>query len=127
MADKMAGGMGLDESLHKLLGEAQRMQKSMQKAQADLANVSVEGKAGGGMVKVWMNGRHEITKVNINKQLLDEDVGILEDLVAAAVNDATRKVEVISKEKIQELTQGLQIPQDFLGGEEGGESGAAGA
>lgn len=121
----MAGGLGLDGSLNKLLDEAQKMQERMKKAQADLAGVNVEGKSGGGMVKVYMNGRHEVTKVIIGKPLMDEEVAILEDLVAAAVNDATRKVEAISKEKIQELTQGLQIPADFLGEE--GEGGAAGA
>lgn len=120
MNDKLGG---LDGSLHKLLDEAQKMQDKMKAAQEELTNVSVTGIAGGGMVKVQMNGRHEVTLVNIAKTLVEggEDVGILEDLVAAAFNDAARKVEKISREKITQLTAGLNIPTDFLPpeGEEG--------
>lgn len=121
----LGGPGGLDGSLKKLLDEAQNMQERMKKAQEDLTKVSVEGKAGGGMVKIYMNGRHEVTRVIIAKTLVEggEDVSILEDLVAAAINDATRKVEVISKEAIQKLTAGLNIPGEFLEGGEGGEQG----
>lgn len=126
MNDKGGLGPSIDGHLKKLLDEAQNMQERMKKAQDDLSRVSVEGKAGGGMIKVWMNGRHEVTKVYIAPSLIEsgEDTSILEDLVAAAVNHATREVEVISKAKIQELTAGLNIPGDFL---EGGEGGVAGA
>lgn len=104
----------LGGNLNKLLDEAQKMQDRMKKAQEELTELTVEGKAGGGMVKVKMNGRHDVSKVNIARSLLDEDVEMLEDLVAAAVNDAVRQVEKISKEKINQLTAGLNIPTDFL-------------
>lgn len=101
-------------NLNRLLDEAQKMQDRMKKAQEELIQLSVEGKAGGGMVKVLMNGRHDVSKVTIAKSLLDEEVEMLEDLVAAAVNDAVRQVEKVSKEKINQLTAGLNIPTDFL-------------
>ncbi len=109
----------LGGNLNKLLDEAQKMQDRMKKAQEELTQLSVEGKSGGGMVKVHMNGRHDVSKVNIAKSLLEEEVEMLEDLVAAAVNDAVRQVEKISKEKINQLTAGLNIPTDFMKDQEG--------
>ena len=104
----------LGGNLNKLLEEAQKMQDKMKAAQEELTLLSVEGKAGGGMVKVTMNGRHDVSKVTIAPSLLDEEVEILQDLIAAAVNDAVRQVEKVSKEKINQLTAGLNIPTDFM-------------
>ena len=104
----------LGGNLNKLLEEAQKMQDKMTAAQEELTLLSVEGKAGGGMVKVTMNGRHDVSKVTIAPSLLDEEVEILQDLIAAAVNDAVRQVEKVSKEKINQLTAGLNIPTDFM-------------
>lgn len=101
-------------NLNRLLDEAQKMQDRMKKAQEELIQLIVEGKSGGGMVKVKMNGRHDVIKVTIARSLLNEEVEMLEDLVAAAVNDAVRQVEKVSKDKINQLTAGLNIPTDFL-------------
>jgi DNA-binding YbaB/EbfC family protein len=106
--------MDINQNLGNLMKEAQKMQQRMQEAQQQLSQLLVDGEAGGGMIKVKMNGRHDVTEVKINPSLMDEDVEMLEDLVAAAINDAVRKVEKISKEKINQLTAGLNIPTDFL-------------
>ncbi|RBP49299.1 YbaB/EbfC family nucleoid-associated protein [Arenicella xantha] len=102
----MKGGLG------NLMKQAQAMQENMQKAQAELANIQVTGEAGGGMVKLVMTCRHDVVSVNIDPELLGdaEDKEILEDLVAAAMNDAVRKVEKTSQEKMAGLTGGLDIP-----------------
>ena len=106
--------MSIDQNLGNLMKEAQKMQQRMQEAQEQLTRLVVKGKAGGGMVEVDMNGRHDVTRVKINRTLLNEEVEMLEDLVAAAVNDAVRQVEKASKEKINQLTAGLNIPTDFM-------------
>lgn len=100
----MKGGLG------ELMQQAQRMQAEMQKAQAELANLEVEGQAGGGMVTVAMTGGHEVRRVKIDDSLLGEDKDMLEDLVAAAVNDAVHKVERAAKDKMSGLTSGLSLP-----------------
>ena len=107
--------MDMNANLGNLMKEAQKMQKKMQDAQQQLTEMMVTGEAGGGLVKVEMNGRHDVKKVNINKNLMDEDSEMIEDLVAAAVNDAVRKIEKASKDKISKLTSGLNIPTDFDG------------
>lgn len=106
--------MSMDQNLGNLMKEAQKMQQRMQEAQEQLTQLIVKGKSGGGMIEIDMNGRHDVTKVKISKVLLDEDVEMLEDLVAAAINDAVRQVEKASKEKIAQLTAGLNIPTDFM-------------
>lgn len=106
--------MDINQNLGNLMKEAQKMQQRMQEAQQQLSQLLVDGEAGGGMIKVKMNGRHDVTEVKINPSLMDEEVEMMEDLVAAAVNDAVRKVEKASKEKISQLTAGLNIPTDFL-------------
>ena len=106
--------MDINQNLGNLMKEAQKMQQRMQEAQQQLSLLIVTGESGGGMVKVEMNGRHDIIKVKINPSLMEEDAEMLEDLFAAAVNDAVRKVEKASKEKITQLTAGLNIPTDFL-------------
>ena len=100
----MKGGIG------NILKQAQQLQTSMQKAQEELANVEVTGEAGAGMVQVVMTGRHDVRRVTIDPSLLSEDREMLEDLVAAAVNDAVRKVERTVQERMSGLTAGLGLP-----------------
>ena len=106
--------MDINQNLGNLMKEAQKMQQRMQEAQQQLSLLIVTGESGGGMVKIEMNGRHDVTKVKLNPSLMEEDVEMLEDLIAAAVNNAVDKVEKASKEKISQLTAGLNIPTDFL-------------
>ncbi|CDZ77942.1 Nucleoid-associated protein YbaB [Legionella massiliensis] len=106
--------MDINQNLGNLMKEAQKMQQRMQEAQEQLSKLIVEGESGGGMVKIKMNGRHDVVEVKIAATLMEEDVEMMEDLVAAAVNDAVRKVEKASKEKISQLTAGLNIPTDFM-------------
>ena len=100
----MKGGLG------NLMKQAQQMQENLQKAQEELANLEVTGEAGGGMVKVVMTGRHDVRKVDIDTTLLGEDREMLEDLVAAAVNDAVRRVEEESKSRLAGMASGLELP-----------------
>ena len=106
--------MDINQNLGNLMKEAQKMQQRMQEAQQQLSELSVTGESGGGMVRVQMNGRHDVTEVKVNPSLLEEEIGMLEDLFAAAVNDAVRKIEKVSKDKITQLTAGLNIPTDFM-------------
>ncbi|RUR06013.1 YbaB/EbfC family nucleoid-associated protein [Legionella sp. km772] len=110
--------MDINQNLGNLMKEAQKMQQRMQEAQQQLSELVVTGEAGGGMVTIKMNGRHDVTEVKIKPSLIDEDVEMLEDLVAAAINDAVRKIEKVSKEKITQLTAGLNIPTDLMGDRE---------
>ncbi len=103
----MKGGMG------NLMKQAQEMQEKMQRIQEEVAKAEVLGEAGAGMVKVTMNGRHDVSKVDIDPSVMEEDKELLEDLLAAAVNDAVRKVEASSQEKMQEATAGLDLPPGF--------------
>lgn len=103
----------LNQNLGDLMKEAQKMQQRMQEAQKQLSEETVEGESGGGMVKLTMNGRHDVSNFRISASLMD-DKEMLEDLCAAAVNDAVRKIEKISRNKIAELTAGLNIPKDFM-------------
>jgi DNA-binding YbaB/EbfC family protein len=99
--------------LGNLMRQAQQMQESMQKAQAELVNVEVTGESGGGMVKVTMNGKHEVRAVRIDPKVAGDDKDMLEDLVAAAVNDAVHKVEARVQEKMSGLMAGMQLPPGF--------------
>ncbi len=100
----MKGGIG------NLLRQAQQMQETMQKAQAELADIEVTGEAGAGMVKLVLNGRHEAKSIAIEPKLLGEDKDMLEDLVVAAINDAVRKVAARTQEKYSGLVSGLNLP-----------------
>ena len=100
----MKGGLG------NILKQAQQMQANLQKAQEELAGIEVTGQAGGGMVSVVMTGRHEVRRVSIDDSLLTEDKDMLEDLMAAAVNDAVQKLESTIQEKFSGLTGGLNLP-----------------
>ncbi len=103
----LKGGMG------NIMKQAQQMQEQMQKAQADLANAEVTGESGAGLVKVVMTGRHDVKRVDLDPGLLQEDKEILEDLLAAAVNDAVRKIEKHTQEKMAGLTGGMNLPEGF--------------
>ena len=96
-----------------LMKQAQAMQDNMKKAQEEIAKLEIEGQAGAGMVKVVMTGRHDVKRVTIDPSLLTEDKDMLEDLVAAAVNDAVRKVEAATQEKMGALAGGLGMPPGF--------------
>ena len=94
-----------------LMKQAQAMQENLRKAQEELATIEVEGQAGAGLVKVTMTCRHDVKRVSIDSSLLGDDKDMLEDLVAAAFNDAIRRAEATSQEKMGKLTAGMpQIP-----------------
>jgi DNA-binding YbaB/EbfC family protein len=96
-----------------LMKQAQQMQDNLKKAQEDLARVEVEGQAGAGLVKVLMTCRHDVKRVTIDPSLLGEDRDMLEDLIAAAINDAVRRVEAATQEKMAGLTTGMPMPPGF--------------
>ncbi|MDH3637383.1 MAG: YbaB/EbfC family nucleoid-associated protein [Gammaproteobacteria bacterium] len=105
----MKGGIG------NLMKQAQAMQENLRKAQEELAQLEVVGAAGGGLVSVTMTCRHDVRRVEVDPSLLGDDKEILEDLVAAAVNDAVRKVEKTTQEKMAGFADGLNIPGLNLG------------
>jgi len=96
-----------------LMKQAQQMQDNMKRAQDELAQLEVEGQAGAGLVKVVMTCRHDVKRVKIDPSLLAEDRDMLEDLVAAAMNDAVRRVEATTQEKMSGLTAGMPMPPGF--------------
>ena len=100
-------------NLSDLMQQAQKMQADMQKAQEELANAEVRGEAGAGLVSVIMTGRHDVKRVSIDDAVLTESKEVLEDLLAAAVNDAVRKVENRNKEAMSGLASGLNLPGGF--------------
>ena len=100
-------------NLNDIMKQAQAMQERMQHMQEEVARQEVTGEAGGGLVKIVMNGRHDARAVTIDPSLLSEEKEILEDLVAAAINDAVRKVEQHQQEQMQKLTGGMQMPPGF--------------
>jgi DNA-binding YbaB/EbfC family protein len=93
-----------------LMKQAQAMQENMKKAQEAIAAMEIEGQSGAGLVKVVMTGRHDAKRVTIDPSLLGEDKDMLEDMVAAAINDAVRKIEAASQEKMAGLSSGLGLP-----------------
>jgi nucleoid-associated protein EbfC len=100
----LKGGLG------GLMKQAQKMQEDMQKVQAELANMEVDGQAGGGLVRVVMTGKHEVRRVSIDPSLFEDDRDMIEDLVAAAVNDAVHKAEAAAQERMSGLTAGMGLP-----------------
>ena len=96
-----------------LMKQAQQMQENMKKVQDELAATEVEGQSGAGMVKVVMTCRHDVKRVAIDQSLLQEDKDMLEDLIAAAVNDAVRRVETTVQEKMSAITAGMPMPPGF--------------
>ena len=93
-----------------LMKQAQQMQENLKKAQDEIAAMEIEGQAGAGMVKVTMTGRHDVKRVSIDPSLMGDDKDMLEDLIAAAVNDAVRRVETLTQEKMGGLTSGFGLP-----------------
>jgi DNA-binding YbaB/EbfC family protein len=93
--------------------QAQQMQENMKKVQEQLAAMEVEGQAGAGLVKVVMTGRHDVKRVTVDPSLLKDDKEMLEDLIAAAVNDAVRRVEATVQEKMSAVTAGMPLPPGF--------------
>ena len=96
-----------------LMKQAQQMQENMQRAQEELARTEVEGQAGAGLVRVLMTCRHDVKKVSLDPSLMGEDRDMLEDLIAAAFNDAVRRAEAMTQEKMGGLTAGLPMPPGF--------------
>ncbi len=103
----MKGGLG------NLMKQAQKMQENLQKAQQEMGNLEIEGESGAGLVQVVMTGRHEVRRITIDDSLLNDDRDMLEDLIAAAVNDAVHKVEKAVQEKFSGMTAGMGLPSDF--------------
>src|SRR3569833_2946723 len=97
-------------NINNLMKQAQAMQANMQKAQAEIAALEVTGESGGGMGKVTMTGKHEVKRVQIEPAVASEDREMLEDLIAAAINDAVHKVEARTQEKMSALMAGVQLP-----------------
>jgi nucleoid-associated protein EbfC len=100
----MKGGIG------GFMRQAQQLQENMQKAQEELAQLEVMGQSGGGMVRVVMTGRHDVRRVNIDPKILGDDKEMLEDLIAAAINDAVNKIETAVRERFTGFTAGMPLP-----------------
>ncbi len=105
----MKGGLG------NIMKQAQKMQENLQKAQAEIAAMEIGGESGGGLVKVTITGRYEVQRISIDDSLVGDDKDMQEDLVAAAFNDAVRKVERTMQEKMGGLTSGMGLPPGMLG------------
>ncbi len=103
----MKGGIG------NLMKQAQKMQEDMQKAQEEMGNIEVTGQSGGGLVKVTMTCKHDVKRIEIDDSLVGDDKDMLEDLVAAAMNDAVRNVEKTTQDKFSGLTAGMNLPAGF--------------
>jgi nucleoid-associated protein EbfC len=101
------GGLG------NLMKQAQQMQEKMQKVQEEIANMEVTGESGAGLVKVTINGAHNCRRVEIDPSLMADDKDMLEDLIAAAFNDAARRIEEAQKEKMANISNGMQLPPGF--------------
>lgn len=103
----MKGGLG------NLMKQAQKMQEDLQKAQEELARAEVTGESGGGLVKITMNGKHEVSRVVIDDSLMSDDKEMLEDLIAAACNDAAHRIAEKSQESMSAATAGMSLPPGF--------------
>ena len=103
----------MKNALGNIMQQAQKMQEEFKKAQEELANMQVLGESGGGLVTILMTGKREARKVSIDSSLVGEDKDMLEDLVAAAINDAVNKVAKMKKEKMASITAGLPLPPGF--------------
>ncbi|MCO7188377.1 YbaB/EbfC family nucleoid-associated protein [Pseudoalteromonas rubra] len=101
------GGMG------NIMKQAQQMQERMEKAQEEIKNLEVVGEAGAGLVKVTMLGSHNVRRVEIDESLMEDDKDMIEDLLAAAVNDAVRRVGEESQKRMADVTGGMQMPPGF--------------
>ena len=101
------------KGLGQLMKQAQAMQENLQRAQDELAQIEVEGQAGGGMVTIRATCKHEVRKVTIEDSLIGDDKEMLEDLIAAAINDLNRRIEETVQERMSGLTGGLPLPEGF--------------
>ncbi len=99
--------------LNELMKQAKEMQEHMKKAQEEALSRVAEGESGAGMVKVMMNGRHDVKEIRLADELLSEDKAIIEDLIAAAVNDAVRKIEEQNKDALSSMASGFKLPEGF--------------
>ena len=99
--------------LGNIMKQAQQMQENLKKVQEEIAQSTVIGESGAGLVKVTMTGKHDVKKMQIDKSLIGDDIEMLEDLIAAAVNDANRRVEKLSAEKMAQITSGMNLPAGF--------------
>lgn len=121
--------MSTQPDFNKLMEQAKEMQEKMKSVQAKITGIEVTGEAGGGLVKVTLNGAHQASRVEISPTLVgeDEDVEMLEDLVASAINDASNRIEGITKDEMVRMAKDMQLPEGFdgggaIGGGEGGGS-----
>jgi DNA-binding YbaB/EbfC family protein len=96
--------------LGNIMKQAQQMQENLKKVQDEIARTEVNGESGAGLVKVTMTGKHDVKKIEIDRSLISDDIDMLEDLVAAAVNDANRRVENMTQEKMADFSSGLNLP-----------------
>jgi len=103
----------MKNALAGIMQQAQKMQDNLKKAQEDLGNMEVLGESGAGLVSIIMTGKREVRKVSIDPSLIGDDKDMLEDLVAAAINDAVHKVSKMKKEKMAEVTAGMPLPPGF--------------
>ena len=103
----------MKNALGNIMQQAQKMQEDLKKAQEELAMMQVQGESGGGLVTIVMTGKREARKVTIDNSLLGDDKDMLEDLVAAAINDAVNKVAKMKKEKMSDITAGIPLPPGF--------------
>ena|SRR5688500_2548886 len=99
--------------MNQLLKQAQKMQEQMQKAQEELSRMEVTGESGAGLVKVTINGKHEVRKVELDPSLMTEERGLVEDLIAAAMNAAVKKVADNNRSSLANMTAGLNLPEGF--------------
>ena len=97
-------------ALGQMMQQAQKMQENLKRAQEEVARLEITGESGAGMVKVTLDGRHQARKVEINSAAMSEDKEFLEDLIAAAINDAAQKLDAATKEKMSAVTGGMQLP-----------------
>jgi DNA-binding YbaB/EbfC family protein len=103
----------MKNALGNIMQQAQKMQDDVKKARAEIAALEVSGESGGGLVKILMTGEREVRKVTIDESLVGDDRDMLEDLVAAAINDAVHKVSRLKKEKMASVTAGIPLPPGF--------------
>lgn len=103
----------MDNMFGDLMNQAKKIQEQMEKAQKALKEAEYEGESGAGLVKVIMTGAYDIKKVSIDDSLLKDDKSLLEDLIAAAVNDAVRKIEEANKDRLSGMVSGMDLPKDF--------------
>lgn len=103
----------MKNALGNIMQQAQKMQDDFKKAQEELNAMQIMGQSGGGLVTILMTGKREARKVTIDPSLLNEDKDMLEDLVAAAINDAVNKVAKMKHEKMSDVTAGLPLPPGF--------------